>query len=427
MRLNRSICIAFAAFALTAPARADLASYVARPEPANKWEQRSLTTTPLGTLQDLSMVSQVWQDNTWKHDIQVFRTATAAHPEFCLLYNTGGSANAGDSAIGIALAQETGCTVAILYGIPNQPLYGKSEDDLIVYSWQKYLETSDETWPLQLPMVKSVIKAMDAVQAAAKDAKAPPVKAFLITGASKRGWTSWLTAASGDKRVKAIAPMVIDMLNMPAQIPHQLAMYGKPSEMIEAYSSGGMLKAMDAPKGRRIVAITDPYSYRSKLTLPKLILLGTNDPYWSQDALNLYWDDLVGPKWVMYDPNCGHGLEDRARLLATLSSFTRTIAAGKQWPRPAWKWRSEDTGAAIYIWTDRACKSARLFLAESATTDFRKSKWTSTEITDVKNPMTVHTPNPKTGYAATYVELTYEQDGKPFTLSTQLRILEAGK
>src|SRR6185295_17598364 len=49
-------------------------------------------------------------------------------------------------------------------------------------------------------------------------------------------------------------------------------------------------------------------------TLPKLLILGTNDRYWAQDALNLYWDGLKGPKWVLYTPNSGHGLEDRERV-----------------------------------------------------------------------------------------------------------------
>ena len=79
----------------------------------------------------------------------------------------------------------------------------------------KYRETKEASWPLPFPMVKGLVKSRDALQAFAKEEWKFDVKDFVITGASKRGWTSWLTAATGDKRVKAIAPLVIDTLNMP--------------------------------------------------------------------------------------------------------------------------------------------------------------------------------------------------------------------
>src|SRR5208282_3251366 len=76
---------------------------------------------------------------------------------------------------------------------------------------------------------QSAVRAMDAVQAWASEQGKGEVKRFVVTGGSKRGWTTWLTGAV-DNRVIAIAPMVIVMLNMGAQGPNQLDVWGQYSE-----------------------------------------------------------------------------------------------------------------------------------------------------------------------------------------------------
>src|SRR5262249_30488950 len=152
--------------------------------------------------------------------------------------NTGGNGSNQETTVGTMIAKQSGGTVAFLFGIPKQPLYGgKTEDALVVYTWQKFLETGDESWPLHFPMAKSCLKAMDAIQEFAKSEKWEPINDFLVSGASKRGWTTWLVGASKDKRVKAIAPMVIDTLNVAVQIPHQLEAFGKPSEQVDDYTN----------------------------------------------------------------------------------------------------------------------------------------------------------------------------------------------
>ena len=149
-----------------------------------------------------------------------------------------------------------------------------------------------------------------------------------------------------------------------------------------------------------------------------------------QDALNIYWDDLKGPKWVLYTPNSGHGLEDRTRVLGTLTAFARSIASHASWPKMDWKYKDTTEGLQLTVHADHAPKSARLFHTAAATQDFRNSKWTSDEIaapsaSEDKTTYTAKFTRPATGYAAAFVEVSYEIDGKPFTLSTQLRVLPA--
>ena len=70
----------------------------------------------------------------------------------------------------IKRAIETGTVVSTLYMVPNQPLVfsndnglQRTEDSIIAYTWDKYLRTNDDKWPLRLPMTKAAVKAMDTV------------------------------------------------------------------------------------------------------------------------------------------------------------------------------------------------------------------------------------------------------------------------
>jgi len=405
-------------------ARADLDAFLKKPEPAYRWEKRGEQEIDGCRVYDLHLVSQVWQGITWEHRLQIFRPEKLEHPEFCTLYNTGGSGSDSNAQQGIRLAKGSGAVYAILYGIPNQPLYGgKTEDTLVVYTWLKFMETGDESWPLHFPMAKAVLKAMDAIQALTREAGFPPITRFLIHGASKRGWTTWLAGASRDPRIKAIAPMVIDVLNVRKQGPHQLEAYGKLSEQISDYTRAGIPEKLETPAGRRLMELEDPYSYRDRLTLPKLLILGTNDRYWSQDALNLYWDGLKGPKWVLYTPNSGHGLEDRERVYTTLAAFIRMIAGHGRWPKMRWSYAEEPGGAVLTLHSDPAPTEARLFHIGAQTQDFRDSHWIFEPMQKTSSGFAAHRVAPAEGYAAIFGEAVYDLDGQRFTLSTQIRIL----
>ncbi|MGH7845048.1 MAG: PhoPQ-activated protein PqaA family protein [Candidatus Binatia bacterium] len=236
--LRRVAGLLIGAFFFVAPARADLDDYIKKPEDAFAWKLIEKRAQPEGVVYDLQLASQSWQGILSEHQLRIYRPATISPNATMFLWLTGGSANPGSALLGLEMARMMKVPVAFLHNIPNQPLLeGKlREDDLIAETFVRYLNTKDENWPLLFPMVKSVVKAMDALQALTRREWNAPVKTFIVSGASKRGWTAWLTAAV-DARVKAIAPLAIDTLNMRAQLPRQLEAFGVYSKMIAPYTS----------------------------------------------------------------------------------------------------------------------------------------------------------------------------------------------
>ena len=437
----------FAAAAPAIPAPpTDLVDYVTKKDNSFSWKLADTKKSEFGTVYEIDLISQTWHDIKWDHKLQVFMPKDTKPQATMVLYNTGGKPDLLSNVLGLQIAQRVKAPIAFLYGVPKQPLFGgKKEDALIAETFVKYLATKDSTWPLLFPMVKSVVKAMDALQQFAKKEWDYEVKSFIITGASKRGWTTWLTAATGDKRVKAIAPIVIDTLNMPVQMKNQLAAFGKPSEMIKDYVVRKLIPIPDTAEAKKLWLMIDPWVYRDKITVPKLIINGANDPYWPLDALNSYWDDLKGDKWVLYVPNAGHDLRERdkdgkpdllpMRAVNTLSAFCYCMIFDKKMPTLIAKYDQEkDEGMKVSITPNGTMKNMHFWTAESDSRDFRKARWKSEPLGETKGdvkivvsgPVTINlnvTRSPKT-FDAVFFETEFEVDHLRFNLSTQLRILE---
>jgi PhoPQ-activated pathogenicity-related protein len=321
--------------------------------------------------------------------------------------------------------------IAFLHHIPNQPLLeGRlREDNLIAETFVRYLSTKDENWPLLFPMVKSVVKAMDALQAFSQSEWHERVKSFIVSGASKRGWTSWLAAAV-DTRVKAIAPLAIDTLNMRAQLPRQLENFGAYSEMIAPYTKRALVPMPETPEAIRLWNMVDPWAYRHRLALPKFIINGSNDPYWTTDALNVYWNDLEGDKWVLYVPNAPHdlrrqdafGADQFSHVLNGLTAFVRHQITDKPMPKLKWTHDAADGKLRLTIDATPPPLGARLWTAQAPAKDFRQIRWTEQAVTVDENSVVGELKAPADGYAALFGELDYEIEGLKYHLSTQIRI-----
>ncbi len=356
-----------------APPR-ELYDYLAKPDTSFHFE----VTDPKKGL--IEMVSQTWQGHPWKHSIIWRQPSKLQTKGTAILFITGDGPFAGDYTDLMLVTAATGMPTAMLFDVPYQPIFGKKEDDLIAYTLEEYLRTKDPNWPLLFPMAKSALRAMDVIQAVTRHT-ANPIHRFVVTGASKRGWTTWFVGASKDPRVKGIAPMVIDNLNIPKQMRHQIDSWGFFSDELDSYTKLGLLQnTLPTPEGLALARLVDPYSYRANIKVPTLIVKGANDPYWTADALSQYWDDLKEPKWAVTVPNAGHDLGNKIEAVESIGAFARSIAGDFRMPKQSWAVSDSANSITVTLSSQGpTLVRLRLWYAESDTLDFRKSVYRSVD------------------------------------------------
>ena len=414
-----------------------LEHYLAQKDKSFEWHVFEEFQSGSATAFNILLTSQQWRDYTWMHQLTVIVPQELKYDE-ALLFITGGSNKNGkpnlkkhdDDAIQMMtqIATQNNAVVAVLYQVPNQPLFGDlTEDEIISYTLHQYREDKDLTWPLLFPMVKSAVRAVDAVQAFAKSALEHNIEQFVVSGASKRGWTSWLAGAS-DSRVAAIAPMVIDVLNMPVQMDYQIKVWQDYSPQIEDYVKLEIPQDVSTPEGEELVTMIDPYSYREELTMPKMIFIGANDEYWPVDAIKHYFDEIPGENYIHYTPNAGHGLDGGEEALKTLSAFFAEVLQDEAHPVCAWGIAEQDTKILLSVDADdMLLQKALLWSAASDDRDFRDAVWSSEQIAETNAPEVQTTVSyPNDGYKAFYVDFVYAHpNGGEYAKSTRMFVADS--
>lgn len=403
-----------------------LFDYVNAPDASYAWEKVKEGPTPTGAkLVELKLTSQTWQGITWTHQLVIIEPPQMVNPATAVMLVNGGKLGETEQAMLSMVA--TGASGPIIYlgDIPNQPLFENlREDALIARTFMKFLETGDYSWPLLYPMTKAAVRAMDAVQAYTAQSWPQRIEKFVITGASKRGWTTWFTGEVDPGRVAGIAPIVYDNLNLPAQMAHQKASYGEYSSQIDDYTVVGLPDLLRTEAGRKFGESVDPYTYRDRLTMPKLLIHGTNDPYWVVDSANLYFDKLPGPKYILNQPNIGHSI-DPMRFLAAETAFYLYCAGKLQFPELNWHYQRDAGSLKLGIVTDQQPKRVVRWTASSPTRDFRKAKWESTPVEQAGGQWVAELARPAEGYAAMFGEIVYDLGGRDVPLSTTVEVMRA--
>lgn len=420
----------------------ELDRYVATPDPAYSWkvvhtdQQDGLTTYVV------DLKSQTWRttedvDRTlWQHWLVIVKPEKVTS-ETAFLFIGGGAngRNAPTSANELLLktARATGAVAAEIQMIPNQPLVfhddgqRRTEDDLIGYAWDQFLKTGDPTWLPRFPMSKAVVRAMDTIQEflASQQGGRTKIDDFYVAGGSKRGWTTWITAAV-DQRVRAMSPIVIDVVNVDPSMRHHFAAYGFWAPAVWDYVRHKIMERNDTPEMAELNRHVDPYSYRDRFTMPKYIVNAAGDEFFLPDSSQFYFDDLPGEKYLRYVPNSGHSLAGTDAPETVVAFFDAVI---NDRPRPKFSWTFEDDGS-IRVTTEDRPKEVKFWQASNELSrDFRISTigqaYTSTDLNEVSTGVYVgRIEEPEKGWTAFFVELTYDLGGPaPVKFTTAVRVL----
>ena len=332
----------------------------------------------------------------------------------------------------LAIASQS--IVSAVFQVPNQPIVFENnaiptkEDKLVAISWKNAINTGNFTNTAYLPMVKSVVKAMDGIQSVIADHGDYQIDNFVLTGFSKRGATVWLSAAI-DLRVKAIAPGVIDFLNIVPSFEHHYRSYGEFSSAIEDYVELKITDDLRAPEFSRLARVIDPYAYLDKLHMPKFLLNSSGDQFFLPDSSRFYFNELQGENLIRFAPNTDHSLGNSITgvndSLYSLLGWYQSVLYGI--PRPEINWQVNHD--ELVAQTNQSPIAVKVWSAyNDASRDFRKESigesWVSKLIpVNATGEYKVSLPQSDSGFHATYIEFIYPGlSGLPVTYSTQVYV-----
>ena len=327
-------------------------------------------------------------------------------------------------------AIKTEAVIVNISNIPFQPLNFLSseqdsfeEDDLIAFAWNKFLKQGakqkDVEWLPRFPMTRAIVRAMDLAQEIILQNDIV-VKDFVVSGASKRGWTAWTTAAV-DSRVKAVVPMVIDMLNLVPSFENHYRSYGEFSPAVQEYVNYNIQDWLGTEEFKVLMSYIEPFSFIDKFTMPKYIINAGSDEFFSTDSWRFYYDKLPGEKIIRYVPNKNHSLDGRYLTEDLVSYFYRVI---NDIEIPSLSWNLSDNKLIaeldydgdydVSVWTAKNDNGRDFRLWEEG------ELWEETSIGKLaNNKYELNVNSNFKGYKATMIEFTIDPESEfPLIIST---------
>ncbi|BBM84123.1 PhoPQ-activated protein PqaA family protein [Candidatus Uabimicrobium amorphum] len=402
---------------LTSMINADLEKYIFAKDKAFSWEELDKKDN----VHKLAFTSQVWQEKSWYHHLYVVLPEGEVKNNTALLWIAGSGDGKTEIKFAKKIATLSKSVVFVLMAVPNQPMFnGLFEDQLLAYSIAKTIKKQDTKHLILYPMVKSAIQAMNLAQEFAKN-KQLKIDSFVVTGASKRGWTTWLTSL--DPRVKAIVPIVFDFLNIKKQIKHYMDIWGEYGSFVKDYDKAGVFRDIVTEKGTIVAKAIDPYSYRERILIPKFIVLATNDRFSPLINLNSYYEGLKGKTYICYVPNNRHRIKSTSRIRNIIVAALHYANSGEKLPEFSWGFQDKKQKVKIPLKIKGALDKVNIWHTDATTgRDFRNASWKSFELPKFITSATVRV---REGiYRAAFVEAIFKYGNGEVSFSSTVRVFK---
>jgi len=229
--------------------------------------------------------------------------------------------------------------------------------------------------------------------------------------------------------VIAIAPMVIDLLNMVPSFIHHYRAYGFWAPAIQDYTNMKIMSWLGSKELKNLLKIEEPFEYRDRLTMPKLIINSAGDDFFLPDSSQFYYNKLQGEKHIRYVPNTRHSLSD-VSVSQSLAAFMDAVANNR--PRPDFSWKVNKSEGTIEVKAPQVPKEIKLWqVTNPKARDFRQTetnklnvKWTSQKVEMTGGKYLAKMPKPASGYTAFFVELIYDSGAKhPHIFTTEVNVV----
>jgi len=339
-----------------APLSVPLDDYVSKPDPNYKWSDTGEVVKMLsGTGYLLNVTSQQWLNESlaqgpngalWTHQVLVVVPKELKVRDRAMIYITGGcnenpsvpKATDEEPLIVDLITKTTGSIGVVLYQIPNchmvypsDPSQKRREEDaMIAWAWHEFFQTRNPEWLPRLPMVKAAMQAMRAVQEYTTEKKLAEIDGWLVSGASKRGWTTWLTGAvncPSCPKIVALAPIVPIVPDLKEAMHHMFQAYGGWTFAFNDYTDVNLTRLMDSPGFDALLQVVDPMNYLDRLArLPKTVILASDDEFMMMEWTRLWHSKMPGETHLAICPNAEHSeATGIPTLVPTLTNFANSV------------------------------------------------------------------------------------------------------